>query len=273
MMNDGFAVPLSEIMNKAELLILYDKDLREQIEYPEARKEVTAEVVRFIRKPPAMNFVSVTFAKESDFDSVIERELDYFVPMGQPFTWKVCDHDPYPSLKEKLVVHGFVRDEDAGDVLVMDVEDASPHLFAPVTADIRHISKPEGLKDIIYVLDKVYGNDNAWVNDRLGGHLKIPGYLSIYVAYVEDQPASIAWTYFPKGHFATLFAGSTLSEFRKRGLYTSLLSMRLKEIRERGYRYALVEAGAMSRPIVEKHGFQYLTTSWDYEWKGSEKGN
>jgi len=86
---------------------------------------------------------------------------------------------------------------------------------------------------------------------------------------VDKQPASVAWTYFPKGHFATLFAGSTIAEYRRQGLYTSLFSVRLKEIRERGYQFAVVEAGPMSRPIVEKHGFQHLTTAYDYEWKGN----
>jgi predicted acetyltransferase len=93
--------------------------------------------------------------------------------------------------------------------------------------------------------------------------------LRVYAAYVDNQPASIAWTYFPRGHFAMLFAGSTIAEYRNQGLYTSLLATRLREIRERGYRYAVVEAGAMSKPIVAKHGFQQLTTVHNYEWKGN----
>ena len=36
--------------------------------YPEARKEVTKDVVRFIRRAPGMNFVSFTFANEPDLD-------------------------------------------------------------------------------------------------------------------------------------------------------------------------------------------------------------
>jgi hypothetical protein len=67
-----------------------------------------------------------------------------------------------------------------------------------------------------------------------------------------------------------LFAGSTISDFRKQGLYTGLLSIRLQEIRERVYRIAVVEAGSMSRPIVAKHGFMHLTALYDYEWKGDE---
>jgi hypothetical protein len=124
---------------------------------------------------------------------------------------------------------------------------------------------------VIHVLNKVYENDNTWVNDRLGGHLQIPGYLSVYVAYVEDRPASVAWTYFPQGHFATLFAGSTINEYRRQGLYTALLATRLQEIRERGVRYAIVDAGSMSRPIVARHGFEYLTTQYDYEYIGDSR--
>jgi len=257
-------------MNRNRLLARYDKQLRVHMLYPEARREVTKDVVRFIRKAPGMNFVSFTFAGEHDLEHVIDQQLEYFIPMGQPFTWKVYDHDLLPGLKEKLVSRSFVGDDDdPGDIMILDVNKAPSHLFQPATADVRRITDLEGLKDVIFVLDRVYGKDNTWVNDRLGAHLKIPGYLSIYVAYIENQPASIAWTYFPKGHFATLFAGTTLPEYRKQGLYTSLLSVRLQEIRERGYQYAVVETGPMSKPIVANHGFQHLTSVYDYEWKGN----
>jgi len=257
-------------MKKNNLLARYDKHLRVHMHYPEARKEVTKDVVRFIRRAPGMNFVSFTFANEPDLDRVIDQQVNYFVPMEQPFTWKVYDHDLLPSLTEKLASRSFVSD-DGDAVMVFDVKHAPvlAQMFPPVTGDVRRVNDLDGLKDVVHVLDNVYGGHNTWVNDRLGGHLRIPGYLSVYVAYVDDRPASIAWTYFPRGHFATLYAGSTIAEYRKQGLYTSLLSTRLKEIRERGYQFAVVEAGAMSKPILAKHGFQHLTTVYDYEWKGN----
>lgn len=254
-------------MNKNNLLVLYDKDLRLRMMYPEARKEITNDVVRFIREAPGMNFVGFTLANESKLHEVIHQELEYFVPLQQPFTWKVYEHDRLPSLKDELVSHGFVPDDDPAAVMVLDLKKADTSLFQPVEPDIRRIDTREGLQDVIQVLDQVWGGHNTWVNDRLGGHLQIPGYLSVYAAYVENRPAAIAWTYFPRGHFATLFAGSTIAEYRKQGLYTSLLATRLKEIRERGYRFAVVEAGAMSKPIVARHGFHQLTTVYDFEWK------
>lgn len=251
------------------LLASYDEQLRVDIDYPEARKEVTRDVVRFVRPAPGMNFISYTFAPDRELERVIEEQLAYFLPMDQPFTWKVYEHDQRALLEEKLAARGFEREEDdPGQIMVLEVDRASPRLLEPVEADIRILREPQRLTDVVRVLDQVYGNDNAWVYRRLGGHLQIPGYLSVYLAYVSNRPAAVAWTYFPRGQFAMLFAGSTIAEYRQRGLYTGLLAARLQEIRARGYRTAVVEAGSMSRPIVAKHGFQYLTTMFDYEWKG-----
>jgi hypothetical protein len=241
--------------------------------YPEARKEITRDVVRLIRKAPGMNVVAFTFANEAKLHDVIHREVDYFTPLNQPFTWKVYDHDLLPNLKDELASHGFERDEDPADVMVLDVKRAPSTLLKPSKIDIRLVTDAYGLKDVIYVLDNVWGGHNAWVNERLGAHLQVPGYLSVYVAYMNAgkvrKPAAVAWTYFPHGQFATLFAGSTIAGYRRQGLYTSLLARRIQEIRERGYHFAVVETGSMSKPIVAKHGFQHLTTVHDFEWKGN----
>ena len=237
-----------------------------RIMYPEARREITGDVVRFIRQAPGMNFVSFTFASETKLANVIDGELEYFLPMSQPFTWKVYDHDRLPSLPSQLTARGFNGDDDPAAVMVRDMNDMSTD-NEPGKADMRRIKAREELKDVVYVLDSVYGGQNTWVYDRLGLHLQIPDYLSIYASYVDDQPVSVAWTYFPQGHFATLFGGTTLAEYRNRGLYTGLLLLRLKEIRERGYAFAVVETGSMSKSIVEKHGFKHLTTVYDYVWQ------
>lgn len=270
-MRDYSTTKLYEVhkMMKHNILVKYDKDLRLRMLYPEARKEITGDVVRFVRHAPGMNIVAFTFANEHNLERVIDKELEYFAPMAQPFTWKVYEHDLLPSLQDKLTARNFAGADDSADVMVLDIHSAPADLFQPVKADIRRVTDRAGLKDIIHVLDTVYGGSNTWVYERLGLHLQYKNYLSAYVAYVEDQPASIAWTYFPRGAFATLFAGSTVPEHRNKGLYTNLLAARLQEIRARNYPFAVVEAGDMSRPIVAKHGFQHLTKVWDYQWQGN----
>lgn len=256
-------------MNKKHLLARYDKDLRIHVIHPEARKEVSSDVVRFVRHAPGMNFVEFTFATEANLDRVIRQQVDYFAPMSQPFTWNVYQHDLLPSLQDRLTAHGFVN-EGGADVMVLGLKQAPTRVFELTSMDIRPLTNQPDLKDAVHVLEKVYGSNFDWIYERLGLALRIPGYLSMYAAYVQDEPVSVAWTFFHKGQFATLHGGSTVKEFRGRGLYSALVSTRLKEIRERGYPFALVEAGPESQSILAaRFDFCHLTRVSDYKWKGN----
>lgn len=248
------------------LFPLYDREMRIDIEYPGVRKDAASNAVRFIRPAPGGSFISFNQFEVDSADSFIADQLAFFAPYrDQKLTWEVFSHDPQCEvLKEKLPAFGFECNDEAS-VMCLDISTAPKRLLAPSQHDIRRITRASGLVDVVFVLEKVWGGNFGWVTDRLGKHLEIPGYLSVYVAYVENQPACAAWTYFHTARFATLYAGSTLPEYRKSGLYTDILAARISEIKNRGGRYALVEAGEMSRPIVEKHGFQYLTTVWDYD--------
>jgi hypothetical protein len=255
-------------MNIANIQTLYDKDLRIHRMYPEARREVNGDVVRFLRQAPGMNLVAFTFATERTLDAAIAREVDYLAPLAQPFTWKAYDHDRLPRLRTRLLGWQFAEDSDPAAVMVLDVAHAPAQTFQPDPAvHIEHLNSVNKLRAIVEVLDAVYGGGNDWVYARMGAHLRLPHYLSAYAVCVDGRPVAVAWTYFPKGHFATLFGGTTLAQYRNRGLYSSLLAVRLNEIRQRGYPYAVVETGPMSRPIVARRGFQQVSTVWDYEWQ------
>ncbi len=92
--------------------------------------------------------------------------------------------------------------------------------------------------------------------------------MSVYVAYVDDQPASAAWIYFPKkSQFASLWGGSTVTDFRKQGLYTALLAVRAQEAKGRQVTYLTVDASPMSRPILEKFGFKMIAYSYPCKWE------
>jgi hypothetical protein len=92
--------------------------------------------------------------------------------------------------------------------------------------------------------------------------------MSVYVAYIDEQPASAAWIYFPKhSQFASLWGGATVNGFRKQGLYTALLAVRAQEAKARQVRYFTVDASPMSRPILEKFGFEMIAYSYPCKWK------
>jgi hypothetical protein len=257
-------------MDKQDLLALYDTQLRIEIEYPGVRKEAFPHLVRFIRPVPGMNFISYSRLDETNLVTAIQEQVAYFAPMAQPFSWHVCDHDSPPDLKDHLIAYGFAPDDDPDAVMVLDLQEASPALLKPVAVDVRRIAQRNRLDDVVRVEAQVWGGEFGWLKQRLGAHLEIPGYLSVYVAYVDEQPACSGWIYFhPHSQFAGLFGGATLPAYRQRGLYTAILSVRVQEAIRRGYRFLATGASPMSQPILAQNGFRLLTYAHAYEWKGN----
>lgn len=228
-----------------------------------------------------MNWVSYAWIEDStgsdtgqSAGALIEEQKAFFTRFNQPYEWLVYEHDR-PDLRPQLEAHGFTPG-DAEPLLALDLQAAPPALLEPIQTTVRRITQPFGLSDpaitraeslgdAVQVLEGVYGGSFSWVYQRLGPQLAILGYLSLYVAYVEDEPACVAWTYFyPRSHFAGLWGGSTLAEQRGKGLYTALLATRVQEALRRGVRWLYLDASDMSLPIVKKYGFRQFTTQYAY---------
>ena len=248
-----------------------DREVRIDIEYPGTEKDQLVDaageprLVRFSRPAPGHSFVLFQNFPPAEANAEIAAQLRHFRGRGLPWDWKVYGHDAPSDLRARLAAHGFIpEDEDA--IMVLDLAAAPAALRAPVTADVRALTTRAELADVITVMEGVWGGNFGWITERLGGHLEIPGYLEVYVAYVDDTPAAAAWVYLPpRTQFASLWAGSTLSPYRSQGLYTALLATRVQAAQRRGYRYLVVDAGPMSRPIVARHGFEQLTTAQSFE--------
>lgn len=260
-------------MNKLQIINLYDQDQRKDVEYPEMRREVTPTVVRHI-DTSGMGEGAVIYSRldEANAEDAIRQQVAYFESLGQDFEWKVYDYDKPPDLKERLRSHGFIV-EEAEAIMVLDLEAAPQALWQPVLQNVKRITDPERLSDVLTIQQQVWDEDFAWLNEYLGGALrKYPDQMSVYVAYVDEQPASAAWTYFPKhSQFASLWGGSTVSRYRKHGLYTALLAVRAQEAWSRQVRFLTVDASPMSRPILEKFGFEVIALSYPCTWEVRSK--
>ena len=248
------------------MLSLFDQQQRIDIEYPGMHKDMLDDLIRFVRPAPGMSFILYHRLDESRADTAIQEQVSYFTQLNQPFEWKVYDHDKPQDMLERLQAYGFVP-EDPDAVMLLDLESAPASLLKPVQVDVRQVTRREQLEDVIAVESQVWGRDFSWIRTRLGDHLEIPGYISIYVAYMDGNPACTGWVYFhPNSLFADLWGGSTLEAQRGQGLYTAVLAMRVQEASRRGVRYMTIDASPMSRPIVAKHGFRLLTYAHACEW-------
>jgi hypothetical protein len=205
---------------------------------------------------------------EATAEDAIREQVSYFESIGQDFEWKVYDYDRPPDLKERLGSYGFIV-EEAEAIMMLDLEDAPEILRQPVLHMVQRIIQPEKLVDVQAIEQQVWDEDFSWVIDYLGGALShYPEQMSVYVAYIDARPASAAWTYFPEhSQFASLWGGATISGFRKHGLYTALLAVRAQEAKARQVRYLTVDASPVSRPILEKFGFEMIAYSYPCKWK------
>jgi hypothetical protein len=254
-------------MASTNLLTLFDREMRQELVIPDMRKDLFPWGVRFVRPAPGMSFIQYSKLAYDELDRTIDEQISYFRALQQRFTWKIYAHDRAEVLQERLLARGFIPDEPAA-VMALDLEQAASMLLAPIQLDVRPIVQRDQLKDIIRVLEAVWGGDFGWVSERLGAHLEIPGYLSAFTAYLQDRPVSVAWVYFPPGsQFASLWGGSTLVEQRGKGWYSALLARRVQEAIHRGRRYAFIETGPESQPIVARRGFTQLTAEQDFEWQ------
>jgi hypothetical protein len=262
-----------ENMNLQRVLALFDKENRIDIEYPRMDKQVLPHVIRFVGDELGMNYILYSSLMGANLTEVIQEQIDYFTKLNQPFEWKVYGHDYPPDLKDRLVETGFILDEREA-VMILDLEDVPSSLLSPVDKDIRPIVKIDQLEDVVAVERQVWGDEFGWIKTELGADIQIPGYLSAYVAYINDQPACTGWIYFhPQSQFASLWGGATVEEYRRSGLFTAILATRVQEAIQRGYKYIVIDAGPMSQPIVSKHGFHLLTYTYACKWKGHQKSD
>lgn len=260
-------------MHKSEIIALYDQDQRKDIAYPGMRREVTSNVVRHIdTSGVGEGMITYSQLNEANVEETIREQVEYFESVGQDFEWKVYDYDLPSDLKERLESFGFIA-EEAEAIEVLDLKDAPDIFWSPVRHNVQRITEVERLVDVQTVEQQVWDEDASWVLHLLSDALSAyPEQMSVYVAYVDDQPASAAWIYFPEhSQFASLWGGATIRRYRKQGFFTSLLAVRAQEAKARGVRFLTVDAMPMSRPILEKLGFEMIAYSYPCKWKSNHR--
>jgi GNAT superfamily N-acetyltransferase len=252
---------------------LYDREQRHALRLPDMRREVVGSIVRHVNLTGGDGFISYSRLPDHAVAPAIDEQIAYFAALEQQFEWKVYTYDTPPDLKEHLRARGFVIGEDEA-ILVLDLQDAPARLFDLSIHDLRRITDPEQVPSVIAVQNQVWNQDFGWLRENLTKNLREqPSFLSIYAAYENDRPVAAAWINFPPDSlFASLWGGSTLAEYRGRGLYTALLAARAQEARDRGVRFLTVDASPMSRPILQKLGFQLIAYACACLWRTEKHG-
>lgn len=256
-----------------KLLALYDAQLRAHVPEP-LPAGVTIErdgpLVRTIGFGGSgwVEYRELGDPTEVELDRLIQAQIARFAELGTPFEWKFHSHDRPGFLEEHLLAAGFVA-EELETVVIAETAELADTGSAPAGIAIREVFERADLERIGEMEAVVWGGDGSWYPATLEQELTAdPTGIAIFVAEADGVVVSAGWVRFPSGtDFATFWGGSTLPEWRGRGVYRALVSRRAQLAADRGRRYLEVDASADSRPILERLGFQAVTQTRPYIWK------
>ena len=236
-------------------------DERREMEIANYDREDMGSVVRYTpRDPNADGIVCFARIPESQLDDQIAQQVTYFQNLKLDFEWKVYDFDEPGCLKKRLRDSGFEEGE-AQSLMVYDLfhfnsEDGE----IQDDVEIRRIENASGIKEVVDLQKSVRNRSYPW----LFAHLKATlNHSAIYCAYCDGTAVGIGWIEYPEGsQFAEIHGGAVVREFRGLRIYSRLLEARLEDALNRGLRFVAVDAGPMSRPILERKAFVRLSGTY-----------
>lgn len=209
-------------------------------------------------------------------DALIAETVAFYAarPEVEEFEWKTRGHDWPPDLDQRLRAHGLQPDE-VETVMIGEARHLAVDVELPEGVTVRRVDQlperealvveasevaarifgggPSG-EEMLDRLDRMHGLEQFWVAEAStheGSRVVCSGRL----ARVEGT------------EFAGIWGGSTLPEWRGKGIYRALTAARARAALAEGVRYIHSDCTVMSRPILERSGLVAVTTSTPYLWR------
>jgi ribosomal protein S18 acetylase RimI-like enzyme len=202
-----------------------------------------------------------------ELDRLITRQRDYFAARGEAVEWKTRGHDKPDDLTDRLRAAGFVAEEPE-TVLIAVAREVVSAAALPDGVVVRRVGADADMYRIAAMESTVWHQDWSWLAEDLIGRVRTaPDEIGVLVAEAAGEVVSAGWLVFRRGtEFASLWGGSTLPEWRGRGIYRALVAARAALAVSRDVRFLQVDASADSAPILRRLGFHAVTTTTPYVW-------
>ncbi len=261
---------MTDALDPSMLLEAYDAQLRAWLPErlpPTVSVETDGPVIRLtgLDTRGFVTYRSVAELAAADLDALIARQRDFYAERGEAVEWKLHGHDLPQDLPDRLRAAGFEPEERETVVI---------GLAAPLAADasvpegvrLREVTARTDLDRIAALETAVWAHDSSALAESLEQEIAADADgTAIVVAEAGDEVVCAGWIRFIGGTaFATLWGGSTLPEWRGRGIYKALVRYRAALAVGRGFTHLEVDASDDSRPILQRCGFVAVTTTTPY---------
>ena len=256
-------------MNPSALLSLYDDTMRRNASVAGCAREITARSSRYTTASGSLRYIMWHEFSATEAESCVDTEIARATGHAKSLMWKLYDHDEPRKLREHLLARGFI-DHDPCALMAAPVEHVASALGAE-SKDIttRQLVTAAELDAYQEIWDSVWPDaPNArYVNDyRQLAADRDPGVAFFAGFSPSGEPITSGYLFHaPQAPFALLCGGATKAAWRNRYAYSAMLAARAKCAQQRGAVYLAVEASPQSQPILERLGFERLSTLLFYE--------
>jgi len=205
---------------------------------------------------------------ETNADQVITEQVSHFSSIGRSFMWRIYEHDLPRDLGTRLHNAGFTH-IGTSELMIAEVGDLLAPEELPEGVSFLQADDEQLIRRLIEVHESVFRSDQSKLGGMLRAQQSVASTLNEFVVAMADgRPvASSRVQFFPDSEFAGLWGGSTLPEWRGRGLYSAMVAHRARIAAARGYNYVYVVASDESRPILEGLSFRSFGPISSFEWQ------
>ncbi len=261
--------------DRARFLAAYDEQLRTDAETPSAVSVTVLGPLRLVRFAGGRGFVTYQDLGGADADTIgrlVEAALANFRadPEITRVEWKTRGHDHAPGLHQSLLAHGFVAEEPES-IMIGQARRLAVEVALPEGVTLRQVSEEGDVRAMIAMSAEVFGDAPAEAEamaDALLRRLSLDDGMELWVAEKDGQVVSAGRLEpVPGTDFAGIWGGSTLKEWRGRGIYRALTAARARSALRKGKTLINSDSTEDSRPILERYGFLKVSTTTPYLWQ------
>jgi ribosomal protein S18 acetylase RimI-like enzyme len=195
----------------------------------------------------------------------IARQVEFFTERHEKAEWKTYSYDEPVDLTERLGSAGFVA-EDPEILLLGEVKGLIHDVDLPPSVRVRAVTSDADLARVDELMTTIWGPGHG--DGSLTREMRAdPDALDVVVVEESaDGPVLCAgWLRYSTGtDFASMWGGSTLPKWRRRGLYRATVTHRARLAHERGYRFMRLDTTPDSCPILMRLGLRALATTTPY---------
>ncbi|MHA1200343.1 MAG: GNAT family N-acetyltransferase [Candidatus Heimdallarchaeaceae archaeon] len=222
------------------------------------------------------NQVGMSRLPDDQVENTIQNVIKTYTDLGLTrIGWFVSPQSKPDNLPKFLEKYGFRKDipvwgmfRSMTDPLDISITDEFEFKDYTVQEAMKLFDDPEFCR----MVELSYGLPEGSANVlRLGFAIASHLEHTSFVAYEKETNKAVAFgaiVYVPNTNIALLGGAATLPEYRKRGIYSSMLKIRYEKAKQDNKSNLILQAKeATSAPIAAKNGFKKICDLAIYVWK------